>query len=210
MLLSFIQVARRHRNPALAVFRHLGALGLFALAILDGTPLPTFGGPDILIVILVITHHNSWYESAISATAGAIVGAYFTFRLARKAGKAYLSSQFGQRKFPRLLRIFDRWGTGALVASSAVPMPLPTSVFFAAAGASEQYSTQKFIVIVALARGTRYSAVAIIGDRYGRHVIRVLRHPTQHWGWLVLVTVMFAALIVGGIVMNRHVAQADG
>ena len=46
-ILSALQARRRTSNQALAAFRHLGALGLLFLAILDGTPLPTFGGPDI-------------------------------------------------------------------------------------------------------------------------------------------------------------------
>jgi membrane protein YqaA with SNARE-associated domain len=171
MLSYSVQAARRRRTSTLAVFRHLGALGLFFLAILDSTPLPTFGGPDILIVILVVTHRNPWYECAIAATAGSIIGAYITFRLARRAGRAYLDNRFGQRKVPKLLKFFDRWGTGALVASTAIPFPLPTSVFFAAAGASNRYSTQTYLSIVAISRAARYSAVAIV-----RRPLRTPRH----------------------------------
>jgi len=135
MLLSLLQSSRRNRNSTLRLFRHFGAAGLFFLAILDGTPLPTFGGPDILIVILVVTRRNLWYEYAAAATGGAVIGAYITFRLARRAGRAYLESNFGGKRIPKLLKAFDRWGTGALIASSAIPFPLPTSAFFAAAGA---------------------------------------------------------------------------
>src|ERR1700686_5026358 len=51
-------------GTSLSIFRHLGAFGLFFLAILDSSPLPTFGGPDILLVILVSTRRNPWYEYA--------------------------------------------------------------------------------------------------------------------------------------------------
>jgi membrane protein YqaA with SNARE-associated domain len=200
---------RRHHSSTLAVFRHLGVLGLFSLAILDSTPLPTFGGPDILIVILVVTRHNAWYECAAAATAGSVVGAYITFRLARQAGRAYLDSKFGQKKVPKLLQLFDRWGTGALVASTAIPFPSPTSVFFAAAGASTEYRTEKYLTVVALSRAFRYSAVAIIGELYGRHVIRVLRHPTQYWGWFTLIAAIFVALLAGGILLQRRLVQAS-
>lgn len=208
MLSYSVQVARRHRSSTLAVFRHLGALGLFSLAILDSTPLPTFGGPDILIVILVVTRRDPWYECAIAATAGSIIGAYTTFRLARRAGRAYLDSKFGQRRVPKLLEFFNRWGTGALVASTAIPFPLPTSLFFAAAGASNRYRTHKYLTVVAMSRAARYSAVAIVGHLYGRHVIRVLRHPIQYWGWFLLIAAIFAGLTIGGILINRRVAKA--
>jgi membrane protein YqaA with SNARE-associated domain len=203
-------VARRKRPVStLTMLRHLGALGLFSIAILDSTPLPTFGGPDILLIILVLTRHNPWYEYVASATAGSVVGAYITFRLARKAGRAYLDSKFGQKKVPQLLAFFDQWGTGALVGSTAVPFPFPTSLFFAAAGASNRYSTRKYLAVVALSRAVRYSAVAIIGERYGHHLLRVLRHPVQYWGWFLLFAVVIAGLLTGGFLVNRRVAEAS-
>src|SRR5947207_15906390 len=93
MLNAFIQNARRNRGHGLtSMFRHLGALGLFFLAILDSSPLPTFGGPDILTAILAASHRNPWYEYAAVATAGSVIGALLTFRVARRAGSAYLHS----------------------------------------------------------------------------------------------------------------------
>src|SRR5512133_3542770 len=149
MLASLLQAVRRPPNTMMQAFRHLGAFGLFALAILDSSPMPTLAGPDILIVILVVTRGNPWYEYAVVATAGSVIGALLTFRLARRAGHAYLESKFGRGRVANLLRLFEQWGTGALIASTAVPFPFPTSVFFAAAGASNDYGTGKFVTIVA-------------------------------------------------------------
>lgn len=204
------QARPRPRNRALAIFRHLGAFGLFFLAILDGTPLPTFGGPDILMVILVVTRHNPWYEYAAAATAGGVIGAYLTFRVARRVGRAYLQSKFRGKRIPKMLKAFDRWGLSIVIASSAIPFPLPTSLFFAAAGASGRYRSPIFLTAVGLARGARYAAVAFIAHLYGRHVIRVFRHPTQYWGWLVLFAAIFAALTISGALINRRLAEASG
>jgi len=210
MLLSALQARGRSHNRAFAVFRHLGAFGLFFLAILDGTPLPTFGGPDILIVILVVSRPNPWYEYVAAATAGSVIGAYLTFRVARRAGRAYLNGKFGGQRIPKLLKLFDRWGMSVVIASSAIPFPLPTSLFFAAAGASGQYRSPAFLTTVTLARGVRYATVAIVAHLYGRHVIRVLRHPTQYWGWLILLALVFALLTVTGVLVNRRLAEASG
>ena len=209
MFLDFVQAASRRGSTTTSFFRHLGAFGLFFLAILDSSPLPTFGGPDILTVILVVTRRNPWYEYAVVATAGSVIGAYLTFNLARRAGRTYLDGKFG-RRLPMLLRIFERWGTGALIASTAIPFPFPTSVFFAAAGASNRYDTRKFVTVVSLSRGARYSAVALIADLYGRHIIRVLRHPVQYWGWLLLFSGIFVGVIVTGILVNRRIAEERG
>jgi membrane protein YqaA with SNARE-associated domain len=185
------------------MFRHLGALGLFLLAILDSSPLPTFGGPDILTAILAASHRDPWYEYAAVATAGSVIGAYLTFRLARRAGSAYLHSKFGHRKLDVILRYFDRWGTSALAVSTAVPFPFPTSVFFAAAGASK-YSIGRFITVVTICRAARYGTIAIIADHYGRHFIRAMRHPSEYWGWLLLFATVLFSLIIAGIVLNRR------
>jgi membrane protein YqaA with SNARE-associated domain len=129
MLLDILQAARRPRSPVFAAFRHWGAFGLFFLAILDSLPVPTFGGPDILTVILVVTRRNPWYEYAATATVGSALGAYIVFKMAHQAGRAYLDSKFGPPKIVTFLNIFERWGTGALVASTAIPFPSPTSIF---------------------------------------------------------------------------------
>src|ERR1022692_4743384 len=139
-----------------STFRHLGAFGLFALAILDSSPVPTFGGPDILLAILVSTRRDSWYEYATAATIGSTIGAYITFRLARKTGEAYLEGKFGHARVSKFLRILKNWGTGTLVATTAIPFPFPTSLVFAAAGASE-YNLGKFLALVAVSRGARYA-----------------------------------------------------
>jgi len=191
----------------LTTLRHLGAAGLFFLAILDSSPIPSFAGPDILTAILAASHRPLWYEFAASATAGSVIGAYITFRLAHRAGSAYLESKFKKSRVSKFLKLFKRWGTGTLIASSAIPLPSPTSMFFAAAGASD-YPKGKFLTIVALSRAARYFGIAYIAGHYGRHFLRVLRHPMQHWGWLLLFVGLTGALIVGGILVNRRLETA--
>src|ERR1700689_163496 len=166
MLSEFVQKARRPPARSFAsTIRHLGALGLFFLAILDSSPIPTFGGPDILTAILAASHRNPWYEYAATATAGSVIGAYFTFRVARKAGSAYLDKKFKKGKVAKFLNLFKKWGTGTLAASCAIPIPTPTSMFFAAAGASD-YPPGKFLLVVTLSRAVRYSAIAVVADHY--------------------------------------------
>ena len=195
---------RRRTSPSLiTTLRHLGAAGLFFLAILDSSPIPTFAGPDILTAILAASHRPLWYEYAASATAGSLVGAYLTFRLAQKAGSAYLENKFKKSRISKFLTLFRRWGTGSLFASAAIPLPSPTSVFFAAAGASD-YPKGRFLAIVGIARAIRYFGIAYIAGHYGRHFLRVLRHPTQHWGWLLLFFSLACLLVLGGMVMSRR------
>jgi drug/metabolite transporter (DMT)-like permease len=102
-----------------------------------------------------------------------------------------------------VLKVFDRWGTGALAVSTAVPFPFPTSVFFAAAGASG-YDTRKYVSVVGLCRAARYFGIAILADRYGRHFVRVVRHPDRYWGWLLLFAGIVGALIAAATYINKR------
>ena len=208
MLNLLVQAHRRQRSSSFAsTLRHLGATGLFFLGVLDSSPLPTFGGPDIATAVLAASHHPLWYEYAASATAGSVVGAYLTFRLARKAGSAYLDRKFKKTALGKFLNLFKQWGTGTLAASALLPFPTPTSMFFAAAGASD-YPQGQFLAIVAVCRGIRYFGIAYIAGHYGRRFLRILRHPVQHWGWLLLFVGISCVLVVGGILMNRRLQSA--
>jgi membrane protein YqaA with SNARE-associated domain len=190
-------------TSVLTTFRHLGAFGLFSLAILDSSPLPTFGGPDILLAILVSTRSDPWYEYAVVATLGSTIGAYITFRLARKAGEAYLEHKFGTKRVSGYLGLFKKWGTGTLVASTAIPFPFPTSLVFAAAGASD-YRLDKYLTIVVVSRAVRYTVIALVADLFGRRFARMFLHPTQYWGWFLLFTSAVIVLIGAGILINKR------
>jgi membrane protein YqaA with SNARE-associated domain len=202
-----LQTANLQRFTLLT-FRHLGAVGLLLLAILDSSPIPTFCGPDVLIVILVSTRSNPWYEYPAVAAVGSVIGAYITFRLARKAGQAYLASKFGEARASAFMEISKEWGTGALIASAAVPFPFPTSLVFAATGVSE-YRLGKFITVVALARGARYTGVAYLAHLYGRHLVRILLHPAQYWGWLLVCLAAVLIVIGAGFLVNRRILGAS-
>jgi membrane protein YqaA with SNARE-associated domain len=204
MLHLLVQSQKRQRTQSLlTTLLHLGAAGLFFLAILDSSPLPTFGGPDILTAVLAASHRPLWYEYAASATAGSVIGAYLTFRLARTAGSTYLDNKFKKGRLSKFLKIFKHWGTGTLIASTAIPLPTPTSMFFAAAGAGD-YPLGRFLTIVTVCRAARYFGIAFIAGHYGRHFLRVLRHPLDHWGWLIFFAGMMCILVTGGVLLSRR------
>jgi membrane protein YqaA with SNARE-associated domain len=204
MLNLLVQTHRRRAGHSLiSTLLHLGAAGLFFLAILDSSPIPTFGGLDILTAVFAAGHRALWYEYAATATAGSILGAYLTFRLARRAGSAYLDKKFKKSGLAKFMSLFRKWGTGTLAASTLIPLPTPTSMFFAAAGASD-FPKARFLGIVSVCRAIRYFGIAFVAGHYGRHFLRVLRHPTQHWGWLLLFLGITGALIVGGVIATHR------
>jgi len=187
----------------IAMLRHLGGLGLFLVAMLDSSPIPTFGGLDILTAVLSARHREPWFYYAAIATAGSVISAYMTFRAARGAGAGYLERRFGKSRVKKLLAQFEKWGTGALVASTAIPFPFPTSFFFAAAGVLK-YSLPKFIAVVAVCRAARYATVAVIAAVYGRKFIRALVHPDKYYGWAIGALVVIGGAIGVWAILRRH------
>lgn len=182
---------------------HLGGLGLFGVALLDSSPIPTFGGLDILTAVLAARHAEPWLYYALIATAGSVIGAYITFKTARKAGASYLERRFGKRKVSKLLERFQKWGTGALVVSSAVPFPFPTSFFFAAAGVLD-YSLAKFIAVVVVCRGARYATIALVASLYGRNFVRALRNPGHYYGWIIGVAIVMISVVTVTLLLRKR------
>lgn len=204
---SILQRATRPQSHGYtSALRHLGGTGLLLLAILDSSPIPTFGGADILTAILAARHGEPWYYYAGMATIGSVIGAYLTYRMARRAGAGYMQKKFGERRVAGLLKFFDRWGTGALVITAGVPIPSPTSAFFAAAGVVN-YPVRSFVVVVTAARAARYFTVAAIASHYGRHFIRVLRHPGQYLGWMLLIVAIAILLSVAAVAITRKLEE---
>jgi len=206
MLATFLQ-ARRGSHSVTSKLLQFGVGGLFVVSILDSLPFPTFSGPDILLIILASRNRERWYAYAAIATIGSLIGAFFTYRVARKAGQAYIDKKFKGGKVKAVLKLYKRWAGGALFASCAVPVPFPTGVLFASAGVSN-YPLPKFLGITLVGRGIRYAAVALIAEHYGRHIIRIFSHPAKYWGWLLLLAVLVAGGATALILLNRRMGNS--
>src|ERR1017187_10128655 len=70
---------------------HLGALGVFSVAIVDSSviPLPIPGSTDLLLLWLVAHGGDPWLL-ALSAIAGSLLGGYSTWQVGRKGGETAL------------------------------------------------------------------------------------------------------------------------
>jgi len=202
-LTEVVEPEARHRHGIGAVVRHLGGFGLFLFAIVDGSPIPAFGGLDILTAILAARQREPWYYYATIATAGSIIGAYITFRMARKAGLEYLNRRVGIREVAKIQKYFEKWGTGALVVCTVVPAPLPTSTFFGIAGVLD-YPFQRFMLIVAVGRALRYGVEAAVASYYGRRFVVTLRHLGRHPGWLLAIAATVVIAVSAAIVLSKR------
>jgi membrane protein YqaA with SNARE-associated domain len=181
------------KKSALRWLVHLGGPGLILLGLADNSPIPLPGSMDAATILLAAHHRNLWVYYAIMATAGAILGGYLTYRMARKGGKETLEKRFSKKKTTRVYAIFERWGLAAVAIPAILPPPFPIVPLLLAAGAM-QYSTRKFLAALAVGRGIRYTILAYLGAHYGRHIVNFF----ARYYWPVLI-VLIAFSVSGGL-----------
>jgi len=170
-----------------------GALVFIPLALLDNSVIPTPGSMDALLIVLCAAKRELWWYYALAATLSSLLGAYVSYRIARKGGKEALEKKLGKRA-EKVYEKFERWGFGSLLVGALAPPPVPFGPFVIAAGAL-QYSRKKFLAAVGLGRAIRYTIVAQITVQFGRHIFRFFSTYYKPALWTLI-----ALAVVGGLV----------
>src|SRR5271170_7236435 len=158
-------------------FITLGGPGLILLGLLDSSVIPIPGSMDAMTIILSAHQRAWWLYYAGMATVGSVVGAYVTYRLARKRGEKELHDRLSARNAKRVTQTFEKWGFGAIALPALLPPPMPMVPFVIAAGAL-QYSPKKFLVAMTVGRLVRYSILGYLGAVYGRKIFAVALYVT--------------------------------
>ena len=176
---------------------HLGALGLFSVAIVDSSPipLPIPGSTDLLLLWLVAFNGDPWVLAAC-AIAGSLVGGYSTWNLGRRGGEAALRRYVPARLLGRVVGWVDRHRILAVFLPALLPPPIPLLPFALASGALG-VARSRFLVVYGAARTLRYSLIAWVGVVYGRHAIRLWAGTLQKWSTPLLC--VFVTLLVAGV-----------
>jgi membrane protein YqaA with SNARE-associated domain len=190
-LLAIVLLASK--KSALRWLIHLGGPSLILLGLADNSLIPMPGSTDIVTILLAAHHRNLWVYYAMMATAGAVLGGYLTYRMARKGGKETLEKRFSKRKTDKIYAIFSRWGFAAVAIPAILPPPFPIVPMLLAAGAM-QYPTRKFLTALAVGRGIRFTILAYLGVRYGRHIVKFF--ALYYWPTLL---VLIAFSVLGGL-----------
>jgi len=181
------------KKSALRWLIHLGGPGLILLGLADNSLIPLPGSTDVVTVLLSAHHRDMWVYYALMATAGAVLGGYLTYRMARKGGKETLEKRFSKKKTDKVYTIFARWGFAAVAIPALLPPPFPIVPMLLAAGAM-QYPTRKFLSALAVGRSVRFAILGYLGARYGRHIVTLF----ARYYWPVLI-VLAAFSVAGGL-----------
>ncbi len=181
------------KKSALRWLIHLGGPSLILLGLVDNSVIPLPGSTDVVTILLAAHHGDMWAYYAVMATAGAILGGYLTYRMARKGGKETLEKRFSKKTTNRVYAIFARWGFAAVAIPALLPPPFPIVPMLLAAGAM-QYPTRKFLTALAVGRGIRFALLGYLGAHYGRHIVKFF--ALYYWDVLFF---LLAFTVLGGL-----------
>jgi membrane protein YqaA with SNARE-associated domain len=174
---------------------HLGALGLFSVAVVDSSPIPLpIPGTDLLLLWLVAYGGDPWLLAALSI-AGSLVGGYTTWNLGRRGGEAALRRYVPARLLGRVIEWVERHRILAVFLPAVLPPPIPLLPFVLASGALG-VARRRFLAVYGSARTLRYSLIAWLGVAYGRRAIRLWSGTLQKWSTPLIC--VFVTLLVGG------------
>jgi membrane protein YqaA with SNARE-associated domain len=173
---------------------HLGALGLFSVAVVDSSviPLPLPGSTDLLLLWLVAHSGDPWLL-APCAIAGSILGGYTTWHVGRRNGEDALRHYVPTRLLGRIVGWVERHRILAVFLPALLPPPIPLLPFVLASGALG-VSRRRFLAVFGAARSLRYSFIAWLGVKYGRRIVSLWSATLQKWSTPLLC--VFVGLMV--------------
>jgi membrane protein YqaA with SNARE-associated domain len=176
---------------------HLGALGLFSVAVIDSSviPLPLPGSTDLLLLWLVAHHGDPWLL-APCAIAGSIIGGYTTWHIGRRGGEEALRQYVPARLLGPIVGWVERHRILAVFLPALFPPPIPLLPFALASGALG-VSRSRFLALFGAARALRYSFIAWLSVIYGRRIVSLWSGALQTWSTPLLC--VFVGLLIACI-----------
>ncbi|QHS53767.1 DedA family protein [Edaphobacter sp. 12200R-103] len=175
-----------HRSALMHFLFTFGVFGLFLVSIVDSSfvPLPIPGITDMMLVLMAARHEN-WIMLVLIASAGSAIGGYFSYRVGRSGGMAFLEKRVPPRIFKLVREWMERHAVLAVALPAILPPPVPLSPFVLAAGALEM-SRRKFLWVFTISRTARHLIAAGLGLYYGRSIVRLWNHLSAEYATTLL------------------------
>ncbi|HLL74327.1 MAG TPA: VTT domain-containing protein [Pyrinomonadaceae bacterium] len=179
-----------------------GALGLFAVALLDSSLVPMPGGADALTILLAGRFPERWPLYAASAALGSTAGCVILYYISRRAGRKALS-RFGPRKQARVRELIERYDVLTVLVASVLPPPFPFKLFVITAGVF-RFPVLRFALAIAAGRAFRFGLEAYLAANYGEQAKELFARYYPYIGLGV------AALVVLFVVLRNLSKRRQG
>ncbi len=169
-----------------------GAVGLFAICLLDSTFVPLPSSADVLLIALSAANPH-WMPIYVAlAIVGSTIGCVILYYISRRAGSRALN-KFSASKQRRVKELLDKYDVGAVLVACLLPPPFPLKLFVITTGVL-RISVIRFALAIAVGRAFRYLLLGYLAARYGEHARDLL---AKYYPWFGL---GLAVLIVGFVV----------
>jgi membrane protein YqaA with SNARE-associated domain len=183
-----------------------GALGLFAVALLDSSFVPLPSSADALMLLLTVAHPNWMIFYALVATAGSALGCLFLYSVSRRAGNRALK-KFSQSKQKRVKELIDRYDVLSVLVASVLPPPFPFKLFVVTAGVFH-FSLTRFMLAIIVGRGFRFLLEGYLAIRYGAQA-KVILARYYPWIGLGLATLIIIVFLIRGLSKRKPQAAVE-
>ena len=179
-------------GPFLGFLFHIGYFGPLVMGILDSSFLILPFGNDLVVVGLVANHHHGvpWY--VLSAACGSTIGAFLLAFVAGKLGEEGIRKVSGDAQYEKLRKRIGKRSGAAIALAGLAPPPFPFTTVIAAVSALD-YPIWRILLINFLARGTRFTILAILALKFGKRVLTIAHSKPFEWSMIVFIALCMAA-----------------
>jgi membrane protein YqaA with SNARE-associated domain len=183
-----------------------GALGLFAVALLDSSLVPMPGGADALTILLSGRFPERWPLYAATAALGSTAGCVVLYYISRRAGRGALS-RFGESKQRRVKELIDRYDVLTVLVASVLPPPFPFKLFVITAGVF-RFPILRFAAAIAAGRAFRFGLEAYLAANYGEQAKELFARYYPYIG-LGLAALVVLFVVVRNLSKRRRGVTQD-
>ena len=177
--------------------------GAFLLAALDSSMLFFLPfGIDGVVIYLAARNHDLFWLYPMLATVGSASGAWITFWIGQKAGEHGLERLVSGRRLERMRGRVRDSGAIAMAVPALLPPPFPLTPFILTCGALAVDRTRFFLTFSAM-RLLRFGAEALLAQRYGRGILRLLQSQPFQLVIAAFIVIALLGTIISGIVLWR-------
>ena len=186
-------------SPLLQFLFHIGYFGPLVMGILDSSFLFLPFGNDLVVVGLVAQHPKgvAWY--VILAAVGSSAGAFLLTLVSRKVGEEGVRRIAGDKKFERLKKRVGERSALAIALAGIAPPPFPFTTVIAAVGALD-YPIWRILTVNFLARGVRFTILALLALKFGNAVLGIAKTPAFEWTMIAFIAL---CAVISGVSIWR-------
>jgi membrane protein YqaA with SNARE-associated domain len=189
-------------------FASLGGVGLLLLGIIDSSFLLFIPlGNDLLLVGLTARTPSHWIYYVIMASAGSVLGCWFTDWVSRKGGEEGLAKRVSKRRLDYVQAKVKQHGGYALALASVMPPPFPFTPFVMVAAALK-FPRLRLLGIIAACRVVRFSVESLLAARFGARILKIAETPLVQAIVLGLVVISIAGTAYSLWTWTRRSKQA--